>query len=152
MTQESSLILSMRRIHDLVIQRANDNLKAYDLTISQVLLMSYCLSHEGEAVYQRDMERYFGLSHVTVIGLLKRLSDNQYVRIQVSETDRRQRMVFLTERAHSIAEDIKRQVHWFEAMLTDTLSQEELQVMQKCLNVIYHNLISQDENQKGSQS
>ena len=150
MTQEHSLFLSVRKIHDLVIQRANVNLKSYDLTVSQMLLLCYCLNFGDEFVYQRELERYFDLSHVTVIGLLKRLSENNYVRIEISETDRRQRKVFLTERAYSIAADIERQITEFEQMLTDTLSENEIQSMQKYLDIVDHNLISQNKLQKGS--
>ncbi len=152
MTQEHSLFLSVRKIHDLVIQRANVNLKSYDLTVSQMLLLCYCLNFGDEFVYQRELERYFDLSHVTVIGLLKRLSENNYVRIEISETDRRQRKVFLTERAYSIAADIERQITEFEQMLTDTLSENEIQSMQKYLDIVYHNLISQNKKQKGSRT
>ena len=83
MAQEHSLFLSMRKIHDLVVQRANVNLKCYDLTVSQMLLLCYCLNFGKDFVYQRELERYFDLSHVTVIGLLKRLSENNYVKIEV---------------------------------------------------------------------
>lgn len=152
MTQEHSLFLSVRKIHDLVVQRANVNLKRYDLTVSQMLLLCYCLNFGDEFVYQRELERYFDLSHVTVIGLLKRLSENNYVRIEISETDRRQRKVFLTERAYSIAADIERQITEFEQMLTDTLSENEIQSMQKYLDIVYHNLISQNKKQKGSRT
>ena len=152
MTQEHSLFLSVRKIHDLVVQRANVNLKSYDLTVSQMLLLCYCLNFGDEFVYQRELERYFDLSHVTVIGLLKRLSENNYVRIEISETDRRQRKVFLTERAYSIAADIERQITEFEQMLTDTLSENEIRSMQKYLDIVYHNLISQNEKQKGSRT
>ncbi len=152
MAQEHSLFLSVRKIHDLVIQRANVNLKSYDLTVSQMLLLCYCLNFGDEFVYQRELERYFDLSHVTVIGLLKRLSENNYVRIEISETDRRQRKVFLTERAYSIAADIERQITEFEQMLTDTLSENEIQSMQKYLDIVYHNLISQNKKQKGSRT
>lgn len=152
MTQEHSLFLSVRKIHDLVVQRANVNLKSYDLTVSQMLLLCYCLNFGDEFVYQRELERYFDLSHVTVIGLLKRLSENNYVRIEISETDRRQRKVFLTERAYSIAADIERQITEFEQMLTDTLSENEIQSMQKYLDIVYHNLISQNKKQKGSRT
>ena len=152
MTQEHSLFLSVRKIHDLVIQRANVNLKSYDLTVSQMLLLCYCLNFGDEFVYQRELERYFDLSHVTVIGLLKRLSENNYVRIEISETDRRQRKVFLTERAYSIAADIEHQITEFEQMLTDTLSENEIQSMQKYLDIVYHNLISQNKKQKGSRT
>lgn len=152
MTQEHVLFLSVRKIHDLVVQRANVNLKSYDLTVSQMLLLCYCLNFGDEFVYQRELERYFDLSHVTVIGLLKRLSENNYVRIEISETDRRQRKVFLTERAYSIAADIERQITEFEQMLTDTLSENEIQSMQKYLDIVYHNLISQNKKQKGSRT
>ncbi len=152
MAQEHSLFLSMRKIHDLVVQRANVNLKCYDLTVSQMLLLCYCLNFGKDFVYQRELERYFDLSHVTVIGLLKRLSENNYVKIEVSETDRRQRKVFLTERAHSIAADIAHQIAEFEQMLTDTLSEAEIQSMQRYLDIVYHNLVSQNEKQKGSKT
>lgn len=152
MTQEHSLFLTVRKIHDLVVQRANVHLKSYDLTVSQMLLLCYCLNFGDEFVYQRELERYFDLSHVTVIGLLKRLSENNYVRIEISETDRRQRKVFLTERAYSIAADIERQITEFEQMLTDTLSENEIQSMQKYLDIVYHNLISQNKKQKGSRT
>ena len=152
MAQEHSLFLSMRKIHDLVVQRANVNLKCYDLTVSQMLLLCYCLNFGKDFVYQRELERYFDLSHVTVIGLLKRLSENNYVKIEVSETDRRQRKVFLTERALSIAADIAHQIAEFEQMLTDTLSEAEIQSMQRYLDIVYHNLVSQNEKQKGSKT
>ncbi len=152
MTQEHALFLSVRKIHDLVVQRANVNLKSYDLTVSQMLLLCYCLNFGDEFVYQRELEHYFDLSHVTVIGLLKWLSENNYVRIEISETDRRQRKVFLTERAYSIAADIERQITEFEQMLTDTLSENEIQSMQKYLDIVYHNLISQNKKQKGSRT
>ena len=47
-------------------------------------------------VMQKEIEQEFGLRHSTIIGLLKRMEKNNFVRVEVNPEDHRCRLFCLT--------------------------------------------------------
>jgi len=65
------------------------------------------VEQKTEYVMQKELETTFGLSHATISGLLKRLSENGFLAVCISEEDKRQRKVYLTKKAQRMAEQLQ---------------------------------------------
>ena len=79
MSTVENLEFYFKRINDAMISYANNELKELDLTFSQMEVISFLIENKDKKIYQKDIERYFNLSHPTVIGLLKRLKTKELI-------------------------------------------------------------------------
>ena len=129
-----------KKIHEAFVLKSNRNLKKVGLTSSQMDILIYLFHNEGKIVTQRDIEKYFGLTHSTVIGILKRLADKKYIYIIASEDDRRQRIVKLDENSLKVKEDflIERQkrINRFKDKLTDEETDTLIRLLDKVYSVL----------------
>ena len=73
-----------KRIDEIMSMAANAHLKKYDITCSQANILFYMLEKGKNVVMQKEIEQEFGLRHSTIIGLLKRMEKNNFVRVEVN--------------------------------------------------------------------
>ena len=78
-----------KRIDEIMSMAANAHLKKYDITCSQANILFYMLEKGKNVVMQKEIEQEFGLRHSTIIGLLKRMEKNNFVRVEVNPEDHR---------------------------------------------------------------
>ncbi|MBE7045334.1 MAG: MarR family transcriptional regulator [Ruminococcaceae bacterium] len=107
MTEDFSVGMHIKRLHELMTLKANQMFRRYDLTLSQAMILVHCVEQKTEYVMQKELETTFGLSHATISGLLKRLSENGFLAVCISEEDKRQRKVYLTKKAQRMAEQLQ---------------------------------------------
>ena len=67
-----------KRIDEIMSMAANAHLKKYDITCSQANILFYMLEKGKNVVMQKEIEQEFGLRHSTIIGLLKRMENNNF--------------------------------------------------------------------------
>lgn len=114
------------------------------VTAPQCRLLMYLDSRGGEAVSQRELEHYLGVSHTTVKGLLSRLEEKGYVRTAFDDAaDARVKNAYLTEKYRRSHADARAVIDRFEAEVVRGLSAEEQAEMKRLLARIYANVIPQ---------
>jgi DNA-binding MarR family transcriptional regulator len=138
--EDEKLGLLFRRI-SLAAKKDTDNaLKKWDLTMSQALVLEFLTNSPEEYRSQKAVEQHFGLQHPTVSGILKRLEKSGFIRTATSETDRRAKTIFLTDKALLADQRAKAHQDEKEELLYRGMTEEELVTLRRLLLKIIDNM------------
>lgn len=129
----------MKQITDKIKAAADADLKNRNLTLSQVRVLEY-ISSKGGSVTQKSIEEYLDVSHPTVVGIVARLEKNGYLICYSDKTDRRNKIVAMTERSARVIHEVQRKIAAQEEKLLQGLSVEEIEQLQRLLNTILKNV------------
>ena len=85
----------------------------------QVNLITLCKSIGIEPVSYTHLDVYKrqGLRHSTIIGLLKRMEKNNFVRVEVNPEDHRCRQVILLDKAFELGREMKEHRKYMDCLL-----------------------------------
>ena len=129
----------IKNINDKLKVKADADLKRYHLTLAQSRVLAFLNSRGGRAT-QKEIEVFLEVSHPTVVGLVSRMEKNGHVLCRTDETDKRNKIVQLTEQAEAMGMDMEKNVLDNENRMLATLSREEVEQLRRMLAVIYKNL------------
>lgn len=110
------------------------------ITAAQARVLMYMKRQGKRPVTQRELEKYMGVSHSTVKGLVQRLEDKGYVRTAFNSSDGRVKNVYLTGMALQYRERMREQIEELDARLLRGLSEQETQELTRVLEHIYSNI------------
>lgn len=96
-----------RLLHSTLRENVDRNVRALELTTSQLDALICIAEHGGGPVSQRKIEEELRLTNPTVTGILKRLEKKGFITRTVGATDRRYREVRLTGRCAQLAERLQ---------------------------------------------
>lgn len=131
-----------KQIHDAVEASANKELKEHDITFSQMGILCYLFSHKGENINPKDIEEHFNLSHPTVVGMLKRLENKGFIISNVSNKDRRCKVITLTDKATKVEEIMEEHKQLINTHITKGMNEEQVKLLQELLEIVIDNLSS----------
>ncbi len=115
------------------------------VTAAQGRVLMYAQKHNRRPVTQGELEKYMGVSHATMKGLLERLETKGYVRTAFDSHDGRVKNVYLTEtvkRDHARVRGLLREL---EEQALHGLTSRQVSELRSCLETMYGN-ISQTNN------
>lgn len=138
----------VKKINDFLQINANEYLKKYDLTFSQMHILLFIAMKNNGSVQQKEIEQYFDLKHPTVVGLLKRLEKKNLLEVRENPDDRRSNIVVVTEQSKSIVKEMIESRDYADRLLTQNLSVEQTEELKKLLRIIYMTLCEQYDEQK----
>ncbi len=138
----------VKKINDFLQINANEYLKKYDLTFSQMHILLFIAMKNNGSVQQKEIEQYFDLKHPTVVGLLKRLEKKNLLEVRENPDDRRSNIVVVTEQSRSIVKEMIESRDYADRLLTQNLSVEQTEELKKLLRIIYMTLCEQYDEQK----
>lgn len=108
-------------------KRMNANMQSLGLTGGQSRIMHYILVKCDEGpVFQRDVEKAFGMSRSTATGILQLMEKNGLIVRESVASDARLKSLIPTERAAHLDAQIGELLRKSEQRLTDGLSSEQL--------------------------
>lgn len=108
-------------------KRMNANMQSLGLTGGQSRIMHYILVKCAEGpVFQRDVEKAFGMSRSTATGILQLMEKNGLIVRESVASDARLKSLILTERAAHLDAQISESLRQGEQRLTKGLSSEQL--------------------------
>lgn len=110
------------------------------VTAAQGRVVMYLKKHEGRVVSQRELEKYLGVSHATVKGLLQRLEEKGYVRTAFDAKDGRVKNVYLTDASARYKERVRELLEELDARMMQGLSTDEQKELTRMLEKIYNNI------------
>lgn len=120
-----------RRVTDRMIEHR------VGMTAAQANTLHFIMNRSREgAVYQKDIERCFGLRSPSVTGILKQLEQKGLIRREIESEDARLKRIVLTEAARGIEEQIHACIFSMEDAISDCLTDEERQSLQTILQKI----------------
>ena len=122
-------------------KQSNPVLLEYGLTGAQYKLLKYLFVHPAGSVRQVDMERYYSMTHPTAIGLLDQLERKGYIQRNVNPSDKRSRVITLTDKAYEMQEALIKAGDELEDEFTSKLTGSE----RKQLIALLQKLMGLDE-------
>lgn len=127
--EQSQLLRDNRWICIQMEQCANRALAPLGITAVQAHLLLFILDHGEEGLSLTAIHRTFGYSMATLSGMLKRLREKGYLRVEHCVNDDRRKLLFGTEKSQRDRKGLERAVRMSERQLYGCFSQEELQTL-----------------------
>ena len=116
----------IRILHWCTDQAMTAALEEMDLTAAQGRIMGF-LAHQQEPPCPRDIETEFHLSHPTVSGLLSRLEQKGFIRLQTDPEDRRCKRIYIQPRGQECLQTMHQTILCIESRLVQDFTEEEKQ-------------------------
>ena len=104
-------------------------------------ILNYILvESETHSVYQKEIEKEFGLRPSTATEVLKNLEKDGLICRVPEEQDGRYKKIVFTEKAEAIRETLKAEIEGSESLLLDGISEEEKQEFLRIAQRMLENL------------
>lgn len=130
----------IKQINNIYEKEFNQLLKTIGITSSQCAVLDFLFYTDLEEINQKDIEKALSLQNPTVTGLLKRLDEKGYILSIPSNTDRRCKNIFLTEKAYDVRKVIENRRGIIDKSLTLGMTVKERNAFKKALKKILYNI------------
>lgn len=134
------MIRDNRRICIQMERCANSSLAREGITAVQAHILLYILNHSDQGTSLTAIHREFGYSMAALSGMLKRLREKGYVRVEHCAGDDRCKLLFGTEQGEQIRESLDRAICSVQGRLYDCFSPEELRMLDRLQTKMLQNL------------
>lgn len=130
-------------IHNIdkeVLAMHNAQLKTLDLTFVQSLAILQIYYHNDQDVFQKDLEKWLGLTNPSVTTLIKTMMGKDLIyRIQ-SKSDGRYFALHLTPKSLSLIDQIVEIIYQSDKQLYNCLNEEETDLLNSLLSKVYRHI------------
>lgn len=130
----------IKLINDDLDRIINGRLRSAGITHSQSLVFEFLAAREGRRTTLRDLEAYLGVSHPTVVGLVRRLEANGIVHTEVDPQDRRAKLLFLEPPGELNRALLPPPIEEIEALITKGMTDVERRELKHLLLVVCNNI------------
>ena len=130
----------IKQIHDRLEKRANNSLRAQDLTMMQVSVLMELHHSEHRQLSMKELERCFGVAQSTVAGIISRLEQKRLVEALSDPDDKRIKLVHITQAGENCCTEAAGYMQKAESTLLNGLSDEERTMLNGLLIRIASNL------------
>lgn len=119
----------------------------HNITPSQVKILSFIGQRlsEGKRVFQKDIEKEFGLKGSSVSSILNNLEKNDWIKRKSVEYDARLKSIVFSDKSEIIVKYLQALHDILDDHIKDSLSDAELIVFNQCIDKITNSLISRRE-------
>ncbi len=138
-----SLGWKLKQIHEAIQRQANSDLQEMDLTLSQHHALLYLSAREDHTADLKELERHFCVAQATMAGIAQRLESKGYVEALQHPTDKRIKLIRLTEQGLVLSRRAVDKLKAHGAQMVAGLTDAEQAELERLLGVVYRNL--QDE-------
>ena len=114
------------------------SIEGMSLTQNRVLL--FLLRNSDKAIYQRDIENEYSIRPATATNLLNSLEAMGLLYRETSESDSRRKRIILRDEALKHKASAEKDIENLEALLTEGISAEELEVFRSVTDRMIENL------------
>lgn len=136
-------------MHDVsrLRRKVFDNvMKPVGVTRSQWWVMAHLSRHDGMS--QTDLAEVLELGRAALGGLVDRLEALELVRRESTPTDRRAKLVFLTEKGRKMIVTMRGQSDRMSEAILDGLNEDDRQRLTELLTTVKRNLLKYDDTRK----
>ena len=106
-------------------------------------IIAYLADHEEEDIYQRDLEKEFGITRSTTSKVIALMEKKGLVGREKVACDDRLKKIVLTEKSQILADKFRRDTMNTEQKLIRGFSQEELEILHSFLSRMRENMTSE---------
>lgn len=140
MQSTNTLGFQFKQIHDAFEAHMNKQLHEMDLTLSQMSVLWCLFNHQEKSITQKDIERFLGLKHPTVIGILKRMERKGFICSRINESDHRYKDVSLTDKAFAVRTHMEQSRDEMESRLIRGITPVQIESLSAVMDIIYKNI------------
>lgn len=123
-----------------LIENSPNKKQIDNITGTNGWIIAYLTDHSCRDVYQKDLEKEFGITRSTASKVINLMVQKGLVEHQPVPHDARLKKLVLTEKSRELSELIKKDHKQIEAKLTKGFSDKELEVLKGYLERIRTNL------------
>ena len=136
----SVLIQENRQINIQLEQSGNRAMAQKGLTAIQAHILLYILDHSDRGISLTDIHREFGYSMAALSGLVKRLREKGYVRVEPCVRDDRRKLLFGTRKGEEVRDFLDRTILRAQDQLYREFSAQELAELDRLQKKMLRNL------------
>lgn len=129
----------IRIVNDKLKAKADSDLAQNELTFTQSRVLGF-LYYKGGTATQKEIEDSLRVSHPTVVGIIARLKEKDFVTCTVADNDKRNRNVSLTQKANKTFQNMGKFIEESEAKILTGLTDEQIENLKTYLCQIIRNL------------
>ena len=115
----------LKQIHDIMEKNANNVLREQELTISQSGVLVLLDEKEGKTASFKELEKDYGVSQPTMVGILNRLVQKDFVEVLTDSEDKRIRKAHLTQKGADKCKEGYKHMNSAEEQLLKSLTDDE---------------------------
>ena len=115
----------LKQINDILEKNANNALRGQNLTISQSGVLVLLDEKVEKTATFKELEKSFGVSQPTMVGILSRLEQKNLVEILMDPEDKRIRRAHLTQEGEKKCKEGYKHMKAAEELLLGNLTEEE---------------------------
>lgn len=130
--------LMIKQISDRMSATADASFSRHGLTSSQANVLGYLSARGGEAT-QKEIAGHLGVAHTTVLGLVARLTQAGFLSWYPGKSDKRSRVICMTEQAWKLDAILARERQEHEARLVSGLDAREREEFRRILEKVCRN-------------
>lgn len=127
------------QIHKRMESKRQENEKE-PLTGMQRWTLGFLRDHDGEDIYQKDIETEFSVSRATASNMLAVMERKGLLQREAVAHDARLKKLVLTEKARALVDRSEQDMRDMEALLSKGLSETEIKNLKKYLDQMLLNL------------
>lgn len=139
MQEEMDLMYLGKKFVDKAHRYIDESLRVYGITMSQFSILMYIRENYAKVVTLKDISDHFDLSHVTVIGILRRMEKNGLIITTTNPKDRRSKIIMLSPKALKLCDKIVTPHHTISNNMVKVLGKQKVEVFKNTLNDLYSN-------------
>ena len=139
-TDRSAMVRDNRQISIQLELLANRVMAQKGLTTIQAHMLLYILAHSAQGTSLTDIHREFGYSMAALSGLVKRLREKGYVRVEPGVQDDRRKLLFGTRKGEEVRDFLDRTILRAQDQLYREFSAQELAELDRLQKKMLHNL------------
>lgn len=125
MNETNTCGMLIRQINNALEKRVNNQLKAKDLTLSQMSALIEILNTPAKKLTFKELEKCLSLAQSTTAGLISRLEQKKLVSVSGDMDDKRIKYVEITSLGEKFCHEARQEMEHTEKMLLENLSATE---------------------------
>ena len=126
------------------IKREINNLQSIssidDISGANSFIIVYIYKNNGKNIYQKDIEREFGITRSTASNIISLMEKKNYVKREAVNDDARLKRLVLTDEAINYCENFLSDLSNMNNDLIKNISDEELEIFLNVINKMENNL------------
>ena len=130
----------IKQLNDALAKRANNSLRADDLTMTQLEALLILDEADGGRMNMKELEHSLHVAQSTAAGIVKRLERKGFIESCCDPADKRIKIVAITEKGTGCCAAAGKNMEHEENLLLSSLTDEEKDTLIKLLSKVRNNL------------
>lgn len=148
MNEQNKIAIEIKTLDNMISRKIFEKCKQdHEKIMSHVQACIIKFLHENKnIVYQSDIEKMINVRRSTMSGILDTMEKNGYIIRTDSKTDARKKEILLTKKSLDRYHIMRSKVDSFEKIMSNGISNDELETFFEVVSKIKNNLRKDDNN------